>query len=480
MRLRFATGLIAAAALSSCGAEKPAAPVNIVLISIDSLRPDHVGAYGYPRPTTPTLDRLAAEGALFENVVAESSWTLPTHMTMLTGLSTLAHGVDRFWGVRLDDTRTTLAERLRGAGYHTWGIYSGPYLHPVFGFGKGFDRYEGLLGETTALDREGFELGTPDAGREVMSANSRAHRTVTSERVSERAIELLRQRRERPFFLFLHYFDAHYDYIPPESLWRTFDPDYRGTLRAEGYRRNPAIHPGMNSEDLGHVIALYDGEILHTDGHLGSVIDALEDHGLTEETLVIVTADHGDEFFEHGRKGHGQSLFDEVLMVPLIVRLPGTIAAGLRIREQVRHLEIAPTILSYAGIQSDLEGTDLGVLLAGRGPPRELDAVSTLRRDGLWLSLRMPEYKYLLHREGSSVTETLYHLTRDPRERAPVSRSEAAASAQTLELFDRLRGQLLQREQSANGGHATGEVELPEDVIEQLRSLGYISQDPRD
>jgi arylsulfatase A-like enzyme len=480
MRLRFATGLIVVAALSSCGAEKPAAPVNIVLISIDSLRSDHIGAYGYPRPTAPTLDRLAAEGALFENVVAESSWTLPSHMTMLTGLSTLAHGVDSFAGGRLDDTRTTLAERLRDAGYQTWGIYSGPYLHPVFGFGKGFDRYEGILGETTALDREGFDLGTPEAGREVMSANSRAHRTVTSERVSKRAIELLRQRRERPFFLFLHYFDVHYDYIPPESLWRRFDPEYKGTLTAEGYRRNPAIHRDMNSEDLRHVIALYDGEILHTDGHIGSVIEALEGLGLTEETLVVVTSDHGDEFFEHGRKGHGQSLFDEVLMVPLIVRLPGRIQAGLRIREQVRHLEIGPTILSYAGIRADLEGTELGGVLAGRSSLPELDAVSTLRRNGLSLSLRMPKYKYLLHREGTSMTETLYHLTRDPREQEPVQRSEMAATAQTLELFDRLRGQLLRNEQSAIGGHSTGEVELPAEVIEQLRSLGYISQDPRE
>ncbi len=475
MRLRFVTGLIGITALSGCSADKKADPLNVVLISIDSLRRDHVGAYGYPKPTTPALDRLAAEGALFENVVAESSWTLPTHMTLLTGLSALAHGLDSFAGGRLADTHTTLAERLRDAGYHTWGIYSGPYLHPIFGFGKGFELYEGILPES-ALDREDFDVQNPEAAREVMSANSRAHRTVTSDEVSEKAKALLSQPRDRPFFLFLHYFDVHYDYIPDESVWRMFDPDYAGTLTAEGYRRNSDIHPDMDARELQHVLALYDGEILHTDRYIGSVIETLERQGLRENTLIVVTSDHGDEFFEHGRKGHGQSLFDEVLMVPLIVRLPGRIPAGLEVKEQVRHLDIAPTILSYAGLEADLEGEDLGAALAPGGFLPALDAVSTLRRNGLWLSLRQPDSKYLQNREGSSVTEILYDLTRDPGERAPLARDEVAAS----ERFDRLRGLLSQRERLAQAlrdeGDTSKDVALPEDIEEQLRALGYISQ----
>jgi arylsulfatase A-like enzyme len=472
MRLRFVTGLLAITALSGCGAEKPAAPVNVVLISIDSLRRDHIGAYGYPRPTTPALDRLAHEGALFKNVVAESSWTLPTHMTMLTGLSTLAHGLDSFAGGRLADTESTLAERLREAGYQTWGIYSGPYLHPVFGFGRGFDLYESVL-EKTALDREDFDLGKPESAREVMSANSRAHRTVTSAQVSRRATELLSEPREGPFFLFLHYFDVHYDYIPEESLWRKFDPDYTGGLTAEGFRRNDAIYPDMDARELKHILALYDGEILHTDRYVGSVLEALERQGLTENTLVVVTSDHGDEFFEHGRKGHGQSLFDEVVMVPLIVRLPGRIPAGLRVEEQVRHLDIAPTILSYAGLEADLEGEDLSFGLNSGGSFRSLDAVSTLRRNGLWLSLRKPEYKYLQNREGSNVTEVLYHLTADPREQAPVRRGEGAR----LQLFDELRDLLSLKERLAQALRDDGgDIALPAEVEEQLRALGYITE----
>ena len=318
---------------------------NVVLISIDSLRADHLHSYGYPRSTSPNLDRVAKQGALFENVIAESSWTLPTHVSMLTGLSSDVHGVERD-ELRLGREVPRLASRLREEGYRTKGIYSGPYLDPIFGFGVGFDEYEAAYGAPGSedLERESQEVG---AWRSVMrEANQRSHRTITSPELTKKAIEFVGRDSNEPFFLFLHYFDVHYDYIPTESLWREFDPDYEGDLSGENFRNNPAIHPDMDPTDLAHLIALYDAEIRFTDEHIGYLFDALERNGLTERTLLIVTADHGEEFFEHGGKGHRRTLFDEVLKVPLLLRLPNQVPAGLRVSSQVRHIDLMPTILS--------------------------------------------------------------------------------------------------------------------------------------
>ena len=478
MRDRISFLLLLGAVSIGCSRERARDPANIVLISIDSLRADHVGSYGYGFDTTPTLDRVATEGALFETVVAESTWTLPTHATMLTGVGSLVHRADQFVGSRLDEEFTTLAERFRDAGYLTWGIYSGPYLHPVFGFGRGFDHYEGVIGET-ALDRE-FDLHGPDAGRAIMKANSEAHRMVTSPEVSRKAVDFLAERRDRPFFLFLHYFDVHYDYVPPQEFWQRFDPDYRGSLRAENYRRNAAVNPNMDPRDLSHVVARYDGEILFTDQHIGSVVDALERNGLSGDTLLVVTSDHGEEFFEHGNKGHGQTLMDETLMVPLIVRFPGRIAPGLRIREQVRQLDIAPTLLSFAGLTGELTGQDLGEALTKGGRIPSLGAVSTLRRSGDWLSFRVPGFKYLVHRNDSTATEFLYDLGRDPREKEPLPEGgDAARYGPAVDMFEALRSQLRREELTAKALRDEKEdptdvgVELPKEILERLRALGY-------
>ncbi len=178
----------------------------------------------------------------------------------------------------------------------------------------------------------------------------------------------------------------------------------------------------MDPRDLEHILALYDGEIYYTDRFIGKVLDALEESGLADDTLVVVTSDHGDEFFEHGNKGHAQTLFDEVLMVPLIMRLPGRIEAGLRIPEQVSHLDIAPTLASFAGLEADTsdEGRDLRSALTMKGALPTRGAVSSLNRTGRLLSYRNPGMKYLFHRGRSEITERLYDLSTDPEERVPL------------------------------------------------------------
>jgi len=471
-------------ALASCTANPPPEPVNLVLISIDTLRADHVHSYGYHRETSPTLDRLASEGTLFENVVAESSWTLPTHMTMLTGLPAQTHGVEFFSGSRLDDSYRTLAETLGEHGYRSFGVFSGPYLHPIFGFGRGFDSYERAMG-ATVYDDPSFDPDVPGSDAGVKETNYMSHRSITSPLVTEKAIELLAAARDEPFFLFLHYYDAHFDYHPPEELWRRFDPDYQGTMTGDAIQETNEINAHMNPRDLEHLIALYDAEILYTDQHIGYVIDALDRNGLSEKTLVVVTSDHGEEFFEHGDKGHFRTLFDEVLKVPLIVRLPGRVRAGERVTEQVRHLDIAPTLLSFAGVPerdgllTEIGGRSLASVLEGREAPSSLPAISSVRRNGYWASVRTPAFKYIVNREGNTVAELVYNLKNDPREHRPLAGADfEALDRESPGILADLRKALMEKESTAFAARVVKEgaedFELPADVREQLRSLGYI------
>lgn len=457
-------------------------PVNIILISVDSLRADHVHSYGYSKRTTPNLDRLADQGVLFETVVAESSWTLPTHMTMLTGLSAASHGMEYSSNSPLNPDHRTLAGMLRQAGYQTRGLFSGPYLHPIFGFGEGFDRYESVGGQI-AYDEDGFSVadGRADTERKIRAVNHASHRTITSPEVTERAIDFLSEEHGKPFFLFLHYFDVHYDYNPPEDVWRQFDPDYRGQLTGENYDRNPAVHARMSRADLEHVVALYDGEIRFTDEYLGRLIDTVDRNGLSRDTLIVVTSDHGQEFFEHGNKGHLRTLYDEVLLVPMVMRLPGVIPSGLRIKEQIRHLDLTPTLLAFAGIRDSLAGVDLSGVLTGRTAPESYDAMSRLHRNGWLSSLRTPELKYIIRRTDNEDTETLFDLTEDPGESDPVIRNVFRFRDRArVSDWGRLRDAVLNGEASELASRPPPEArsgpegELPEDLKERLRSLGYI------
>ncbi|MBU0617850.1 MAG: sulfatase-like hydrolase/transferase, partial [Planctomycetes bacterium] len=183
---------------------------NILLISVDALRPDHLGCYGYGRATSPNIDKLAGEGALFENAISSTSWTLPAHAALFTGLADSVHGctdTDR----RLAENRYTLAERLKDAGYATVGFFSGPYLHPVFELGQGFDEYVDCTSYPELTERNGIDAKAVDSA----SVHERSHRDITNPRVYERASAWLTENKRRPFFMFVHMWDVHFDFIPP-------------------------------------------------------------------------------------------------------------------------------------------------------------------------------------------------------------------------------------------------------------------------
>lgn len=358
---------------------------NLLFISIDSARRDFFSAYGYEspftpgQPSTPAIDALAAQGVLMEDAYATTSWTLPSHLSMLTGQPEIVHAVDIDYHTP-DPRIPTLAEMLKRHGFRTAGFYSGTYLASHFGFDRGFDTYKACFGDK--LVRLSKEMDTAiaslqklekqkDVSRRALieardekvrvgkALEGESHRDVSSVSVSEAVIREMKDaaRDGKPFFIFAHYFDVHHDYMPPAPHDAQFDPDYAGDFDGDDFMRNEKIStldlskPGgrnkvLSDRDLEHVLALYAGELAWVDSQVKRILDTLDSLGLADDTLVVLTADHGDEFFEHGSLGHRLTLFEEVIQVPLILRMPGRLPAGRRVSGLVSTIDILPTALA--------------------------------------------------------------------------------------------------------------------------------------
>jgi len=390
--------LLSLLALSAagCGRSSPP-PLNVLLISIDSLVRNRLGIYGHHAeyaptiPVSPNLDALAAEGVVFDDAWSTTSWTLPSHEAIFTGLSDRSHAVETD-DYTLDPLRRTMVQEFHDAGYRTAGFYSGPYLDPKWGLGRGFDRYESAMMtpealarsiQTWARKREAAGFPKPTAVEIKQVRDDLSHRDVTSGRVNGLAEDFLDHRGGKPFFLFLHYFDAHYDYIPDllePGLGKRFDPGYQGEMSGDNWYWNPAVRDQksgkrrISERDLHHVEALYDAEIHWVDRHIGRIIDSLKRRGLWENTLVCVLSDHGDEFFEHGSIGHRSTLYPELTQIPLILRVPRATPPGKRVAAFARSIDVAPTLLDFA-LHRDMpeaEGRSLRELIDGSGEPRSL------------------------------------------------------------------------------------------------------------
>ena len=425
-------------------------PRNVVLISIDSLRADHLGCYGYERLTSPVMDRLAAQSVRFATAYAPTSWTLPSHATMLTGRYPLSHGAvlrDR----RLSSATPTLATVLRGAGYTTGGFVSYEFLRRRYGFDAGFDYFDDF---TTELGTEEDQRSQP-----------------TGPLLNAQIIPWIERNAERPFFLFVHYFDVHYHYDPPPPYDTMFDPDYVGPDLRQ-FTRNPAIHAGMPRRHLEQLIALYDGEIRFTDRVVGEVIETIDRLGIGGRTLFIVTADHGEEFFEHGEKAHGRTLYDEVLLVPLLMRWPDGFAAGHVVDVPVSLVDLAPTIYDLVGVAPSpgLEGRSLVPLAFGeQSAPAPIYAhLFTPKRPIISAMIRSGNEKYL--QDLHSPRAGFYELEADPGEH--------------LNLVDEKRGRVLagpllawlRQQWSAHRELPSNEsrIVIDSDNIDRLRALGYV------
>ncbi len=467
---------LAGSALCGCALEDAHDPPNVVLISVDTLRPDHLGSYGYPRNTSPRIDRIAAEGAVFENAVSSSSWTLPAHAALFTGLPDSVHGCDDA-NRRLDEARITLAEQFSLAGYRTVGFFAGPFLHPTFGLAQGFDRY--IDCSSYAEESKQFALTAGDLNDiEIVRAS---HRDVTNPRVYLQVKQWLENNQELPFFMFIHLWDVHYDFVPPPPYDTMFDPAYQGDLTGERFFRNQRVNPHMPAADFDHIIALYDGEIAWTDEHIGRILDDLEARGLLDNTVVALVGDHGEEFFEHGRKGHRNTLYDEVIRIPMILWYPKRIPAGTRVDASTSITDVFPTLLELAGVPSSAQPMGRSLLpLIDQDPGVErklaLSELNTLGHD--YTTFRAVESKLFI--DNASQRAWTYDLRVDSEEATgqPVGAGASDWQRDLLEQANELRLRLADRKRALPPSRAS--PELSSTLVEQLRLLGYLATESPD
>ncbi len=410
----------------------------VILITIDTLRADRLSSYGSDRVETPHIDRLAAEGVRFDNASSTVPFTLPAHSSIMTGLYPPSHGVRENVGYVLGAEQVTLAERFRDAGYRTGGFVSAFVLDARWGIGRGFDTYV-----------DDFDLDSM-AGANLGSVQRPGPETIAHalEWLDETAASgdggAAGRTTGSPFFLWLHLFDPHDPYEPPEP----FRSEYEGRP--------------------------YDGEVAYTDSLIGDFRAELEQRGLFDESVVVLTADHGEGLGDHGESYHGFFVYDSTVHVPLIVRLPGGVEGGRAVAGAVSHVDIAPTLAELL----DLGGTGVeqgrSLLLAMQGleepdPGRGVYAESFYALDHYgWAplrSLRTADYKYI-----ETPDPELYALLEDPDEltnvlleRRDVSRELRAAVVELAAELDRAAPE------------ATPEPDLDEEALAQLRALGYLA-----
>ena len=449
-----ATRLSLAAALLGALACGPELPPNVVLISIDTLRADALGPYG--GVPTPTIERLAAGGVLFESAFAPTPTTAPSHATLFTGQDPLRHGLLRN-GDSLPESATTLAEAFRAAGYHTAAFVSSFVLDPRFGWAQGFEHYDADLPQQGATLKKAPYPGAFWAEQRFDGFDRRATATTQAARAwLEKAPE--------PFFLFVHYFDPHAPYLPPDAY-----------LERIASRRFPLDHralPGLTPAQLERLVRRYHGEVMYTDDSLGALLDGVAERRSRRSTLTVVVGDHGEGLGQHRWLEHALYLYDEQIHVPLVVHWPGHLPAGRRLRAQVGLVDLAPTLVELAGLPplAPIDGRSLAAALRGGAEPesrplfgqRHLVAETTGWDHGIKSSVRTPQWKYIRAPEAG---DELYDLRADPGELQNVLEVHPEVAAA-------LRG-LLETHVAALPGAAPA-APLSEETRRALHALGYV------
>lgn len=399
-------------------------PPNVLLISIDTLRADHLGSYGYAAAQTPALDRLAARGLRFEHAATVTPLTLPAHSSLMTGTFPDYHGVRDNGGFYLGDDQVTLAEVLRGRGYRTGGFVGAFVLDSRWGIGQGFDHYF----DDFDLSKYRLDIG--------MDAVQRPGSEVV-----DHALAWLDEDSSRPFFAWVHLYEPHAPYDPPETIRRRFPPTEIGA---------------------------YDGEIATADLQVARLLARLSDEGRLDHTIVVALGDHGESLGEHGEQQHGFFVYDATIRIPLIIAGPG-VPAGV-IADQVRIVDVMPTVLSLLGIPVPAPVQGQNLLPLAHGQHLNLVALSeswyprhhfgwselTAIRDGRFEFIEAPRRE-------------LYDTQVDPGE----ARTLATNSPARADVFERALDDLVARTSSRQAAKAPQAVDP--DVEERLRALGYVA-----
>ncbi len=412
---------------------------GVVLISIDTLRRDHVSVYGYPRQTTPGLKALAEEAVVFEDAVSTSSWTLPAHASLFTSTYPSIHGAVNM-DVGLATSWPSLPSIFQESGFTTQAFVTHLYLSGEYGFKKGFDRHE-YLEETRA------------------------------EELTDRAINFLTAHGDKNFFLFVHYYDPHWHYDPPAPFNTVFDALYDGDVTGVWWDFKDLDADSITSRDRHHIEALYDGEILYTDRQIERLLRKMKQLDMFDNSLIVVTSDHGEEFLDHGAWEHQKTLYEEQLRIPLIIKYPESEDGGQRVYEQVSLIDVAPTLVRAMGIStpSSFQGRDLRGALEERS---ESWASTEHTIDGsrkIAVRRGINSSKAIFSIKDEHISTEVYDLENDPRELNSV-----VDETLYLELENRLI-KFITAAQITNSSRKTSPaVKLEPKELNKLRALGYI------
>ncbi len=458
-RLRW----LAAAAclgLAACGARDDASgPPNVVLVTLDTTRADHLGVYGYFRDTSPRIDAFAGQALVFDRAIVPMATTLPTHVSILTANYPLEHGV--MANLEHDGRRfvsspgiRSFAEASRAAGYRTAAFVSAAPLKRGSGVEAGFEVFDEPSGGAT------LRRGDATTGA---------------------ALRWLAAQRDGPFFLWVHYYDAHWPFMAPETFTRLFRTDAAlDSWVTERRFSAGTVRPGVGPEEARPTLNAYDAELRFQDTYVGVLLDALAARPDWSRTAVVLAGDHGEGLSQHGHAAHGGT-WNEQLHAPLLMRIPGE--APRRIAEPVSAVDALPTLLG----RLDLPGFETFLAQAsGRDALLEADAPGgVFSQDvdrkrgtpGYRYALTTHRWKYFRHENGAPLREELYDLRADPFELTDVSREhQDVAAALRGELAARLEAQRA-RATELRGGEAPETRAADPAIQEQLRALGYLEDE---
>ena len=436
---------------------QPETKPNVFVIVLDTVRQDALGCYGRQAGPTPQLDSLASDGVRFDQAISSSGWTLPAIGSLMTGTWPTIHGAMGDHGTTLTPMRSetpTAAELFKEAGFGTVGFANAAFVSPMLGMNRGFERFD---------HRYSYNWDV-----------RRADETIDA------VISELHKRRDRSSFYFIHLFDAHLDYDPPGPLATRYTGGRNSPAPPLSMPKIKALGRGADAKeppsdtDAAYVRSIYEGEIDFIDQHVGRLIHEIKVLGMYEQATIVVTSDHGEEFWDHDGFEHGHTLYDELILVPLIIKLPDSVkGTNPVVTPQVRVLDVMPTIFEIHSIDKPESFVGRSLLPLARGESSEdLIAFSESTLYGPpKISVRGPQYKYIEMLQKGAARGELYHWGNDPGETTDLS-------SQHPEIARRLRDQLHAHQQKnlflSKSMSKLRPVDLDPKHIQQLRSLGYI------
>jgi len=440
---------------------------NIVFISMDTLRADTLGFFGYEKPTSPNMDRLFKESVVFKKAYAEEPHTLPSHVSLFTSLHPISHGVQGLMagGIPLSKEITTLTGVLKRNGYTTAAFINGGFLHPRFGLDRGFDLYD-YFGDT----EENGQSATGVSGR-------------NAEELNEVIFEWLDQHGNELFFLFVHYFDIHSDweqlpYDSPRAYREMFCNDYKGDFKGGDETKNASQYLTkvncqgirLDPDTTDYIKSLYDAGVRYTDDRFGDFIRSLKDRNLYKDTLVVLLSDHGEEFMEHGKVLHTQ-LYEECMHVPIAFKFPGDDAPPpVEIETHARIMDIMPTVLDYTEMEPPdlMQGNSLLPVISGDVAGKDADPLFFFSSGTGTLAMMKSEWKLILQPNKRSAI--LYNLRADPLERTNL----AGAERQKVNRFVKVLRGWYHSLPTPYKDSVNERVTLNNDTRMRLKALGYL------